>query len=243
MIRDFLRLNGFLLTLMLLFSGCSFDYGESTSDTSGQPDVVMNDVEYVRVRDGFPQVRFKADVAERYEDAQSMKLEQFTFEQFESRGEKVNAIGSAGTASIDLNSGNIQMDEGVRIDVESEDLSIATKSLSWQDKERVLAGGETEVVDISRSDGTSFTGWGFSANARQRTWAFSQGVEGSYFDKDEDQGGGEAASGEDVETAGLEAETAGGDAETADTEIADTETAGVEAEAAVAAAETAGEGD
>jgi LPS export ABC transporter protein LptC len=180
------------------------------------PDVVMNDVEYVRVRDGFPQVRFKADVAERYEDAQSMKLEQFSFEQFESRGEKVNAIGSAGAASVDLNSGNIQMNEGVRIEVESEDMAIATKTLSWQDKERVLASGETDAVAISRSDGTLFTGWGFSANARQRTWAFAQGVEGSYFDKDENKPA--KTPPEDAETTGADAaaENASTDADEAE---------------------------
>jgi LPS export ABC transporter protein LptC len=174
------------LFIMMIFFACTFDYGENESENEGQPDIVMNDVEYVRVRDGFPVVRFKAETVERYEDLNAMELERFTFEQFESRGDKVNAIGSAENASIELESGNIHMSNGVQIDVDSEDLTISTKTLDWQDHDRQLSGGENEAVDIRRSDGTSFMGWGFSANARKRTWEFTSGVEGFYVDEEEE---------------------------------------------------------
>jgi LPS export ABC transporter protein LptC len=176
-----------LLCGVTLFFACSFNYGETEQDNEDQPDIVMKDVEYVRMRDGYPVVRFSAEEARRFEKKQSMKLDHFRFEQFETRAESVNAVGNAGLASIELDSGNIHMQDGVRIEVESEDLAIATASLEWRDKERHLSTGEADQVAITRSDGTSFTGWGFSADTRRRSWEFKNGVEGAYVDKDEDE--------------------------------------------------------
>jgi hypothetical protein len=79
------------------------------------------------------------------------------------------------------------MDRGISISVESEDITIETASLAWQDKERTLSGGESGLVTIQRSDGTNFSGRGFFAEARERRWSFSGGVEGSYVHEDEDE--------------------------------------------------------
>ena len=165
--------------------GCSFDYGESMAADTGQPDIVMNDVEYVRVRDGNPIARFEAETAERYENRQAMELRNFTFEQFNNGGVEVNAVGSAGRASVELDSGNIHMENGVRLAVESEDITITTANLDWRDHERSLSGGPGEAVEIRRADGTTFTGWGFSADARRRTWTFDAGVDGTYIHEDD----------------------------------------------------------
>ncbi|MDR1351769.1 MAG: LPS export ABC transporter periplasmic protein LptC, partial [Treponema sp.] len=169
---------------IMIFLACSFDYGEMSQDSEDQPDIIMQDVEYVRMRDGYPVVRFTAEEAQRFEKKQAMELDHFKFEQFETHADNVNATGSAGLASIELDSGNIHMQGGVQIDVQSEDITIATTTLEWQDKERQLSTGEAEQVNITRSDGTSFTGWGFSADARRRSWEFKNGVEGTYVEKD-----------------------------------------------------------
>jgi LPS export ABC transporter protein LptC len=169
------------------FGACSFDYGDSESDAGDQPDIIMRDVEYVRIRDGDPLVRFQAETAERYEKRQTMELRNFSFEQFGSQGEEINAVGRAGNASVELDSGNIHLDNGVRIAVDSEDITIETNILDWQDKERILSGPETSPVDIQRSDGTSFTGIGFSAQTRERIWGFDSGVSGTYVHEDDDE--------------------------------------------------------
>jgi LPS export ABC transporter protein LptC len=174
-------------TATLLLCACSFDYGEVSSSSDELPDIVMEGVEYVRVRNGNPLARFRAESAERYEDRQVMELRNFTFEQFETLGEELNAAGSAGMATVALDTGNVQLREGIRIDVESENIIIETEHLDWQDKERILTAGEGQRVDMKRSDGTDFSGWGFSANIRDRTWGFSSGIQGAYFWEDEDE--------------------------------------------------------
>jgi LPS export ABC transporter protein LptC len=157
----------------------------------------MENVEYVRVRNGNPLARFTAENVERYEDRHTMELRNFTFEQFETHGEELNAEGNAGSASVALDSGDVQLRGGIRIEVKSEDITIETERLEWKDKERILSVGANERVDMKRSDGTDFFGLGFTANIRDRTWGFASGIQGSYIWEDEDE---EPESAEAVDT-------------------------------------------
>ncbi|AEF84506.1 conserved hypothetical protein [Treponema primitia ZAS-2] len=190
----------FLIGIALVLLGsCSFDYGDMESENEDQPDIIMGEVEYVRMRDGDPVVRFRAQLAERYEKRQTMELRNFSFEQFYNHGDDVNASGRAGNALVELESGNILLEKSIIIAVESEDITIETDNLSWEDEPRLLTGGEEDTVGIQRSDGTLFSGKGFFADARSRTWAFSGGVDGTFVDKDEEDSSGEESSEEVAE--------------------------------------------
>jgi len=170
--------------LIFLLASCSFDYGEGSSSEKDMPDLVMENVEYVRVRSADPIARFQAERAERYERQQLMKLENFIFEQYGERGEEVNAMGMAGRASVKIDSGDIFMDNNVRIEVESEDIIIETFQLDWKDAPRILSSGEDDDVIISQQNGTQFTGIGLKVETRSRAWEFSGVVHGSYIFED-----------------------------------------------------------
>ena len=205
----------------MVLASCSFDYGGQDKGGSNLPDIVMESVEYVRVRSSDPQARFQAERVERYEERRVMSLHNFSFEQFGDSVEEVNTYGRAGSGSVEIDSGDIRMDDTVRIEVESEDIIIETKWLEWKDKPRLLYGGNEEEVLVQQQNGTTFTGIGFRADARRRTWEFSGSVEGTYIhddDEDEDENSGENAAA-DTETS---AETAASEApaETADGESA-----------------------
>jgi LPS export ABC transporter protein LptC len=178
-------ITAFCLLFLLLVS-CSFDYGDASESNKDQPDIVMENVEYVRVRSAELQARFQAELAERYKERRLMQLKNFSFEQF-GGDEEVNAFGRAGSASIEIDSLDIRLDSGVRIDVESEDMAIETQWLEWKDKEKLLNGGEQEEVQVYQESGTSFTGIGFQADARRRTWEFSGNVSGTYIFDDDDE--------------------------------------------------------
>ena len=178
-----------LLTILFLFSlsSCSFDYGNQEGADKNQPDIIMENVEYVRVRSADPQARFLAERLERYEERGIIELRNFSFEQFGNGGEEVNAYGRAGSASVEIDSGDIRLDNEVRIDVDTEDLAIETKWLEWKDKDRTLIGGEEEEVSIYQESGTAFTGTGFHADARRRTWEFTGNVSGTYIQDDDEE--------------------------------------------------------
>ena len=176
-----------MLFLILLLASCSFDYGSQDEGDKSQPDIVMENVDYVRVRSADPQARLQAERAERYEERRIMELRNISFEQFGDHGNEVNASGRAGSASFEIDSGDIRMDDGVRIEVESEDIILETKQLDWKDNARILSGGSEELVNVFQENGTTFTGTGFRADARRRTWEFSGSVNGTYIQDDEDE--------------------------------------------------------
>jgi len=193
-VTEFFRIKNSLLLRVLhgfifffLLSSCSFDYGNQDGADKNQPDIIMENVEYVRVRSADPQARFLAERLERYEERGIIELRNFSFEQFGSGGEEVNAYGRAGSASVEIDSGDIRLDDGVRIDVDTEDLAIETQWLEWKDKDRTLTGGEEEEVSIYQESGTAFTGIGFHADARRRTWEFAGNVSGTYIQDDDEE--------------------------------------------------------
>ena len=170
--------------ICVLFITCSFDYGSSKEGDGSKPDIVMENVEYVRMRGGNLNMRFRAELVERYEERNTMNLRNITFEQFEKQGTEINAMGTASEAMVELETGNARLSGGVRVEVESEDVIMETSGLHWLDDEKQLLGNGDDEVKIFRSDGTMFTGKGFSANIRERTWEFASGAEGSYVDED-----------------------------------------------------------
>ena len=175
---------------VLLFftaASCSFDYGDMGSQDSSLPDLVMENVEYVRVRSADPVARIYARRVERYETQGLMILESFSFEQYGDSGEAINVTGSAGYALVEIESGDISMDKGVRIEVESEDLIIETDQMDWIDSERIITSGKGDDVYIIQQDGTSFKGVGLRMDARRRSWEFSGAVSGIYYYEDNDE--------------------------------------------------------
>ena len=175
-----LTVHFLLLAIILLLASCTFDYGESEASNRELPDLIMENVDYVRVRSADPLARFQAERAERYEKQGLMRLQNFSFEQYGERGEEVNAYGRAGNAEVQIDTGDIFMDMGVRIEVESEDIIIETHQLEWKDEPRFLFTGDNDKVYIFQNNGTGFTGIGLFADARRRTWEFKGSVAGVF---------------------------------------------------------------
>jgi len=171
-----------------LITSCTFDYGESGAAERETPDLVMQNVEYVRIRSSDPIARFQAERAERYDKQGVMKLHNFSFEQYGERGEEINAIGKAGYASVEIESGDVYMDNGVSIEVESEDIIMETKQLEWKDEPRTLASGAANEVNIYQKNGTHFVGIGLLVDTRNRMLEFSGHVHGTFISDDEEDG-------------------------------------------------------
>ena len=177
----------FCVMIILILSSCTFDYGQGDAAESDLPDLVMESVQYVRVRSADPIARFQAERAERYEKRGIMELLNFSFEQFGDHGKDVNAFGQAGSASVEIDSGNVRMDGGVRIEVESQDIAIETTRLEWLDDNRILSAGDEDEVHIFQSNGTEFSGIGFQAYARGHSWEFAHAVSGTYIYDEKDE--------------------------------------------------------
>jgi len=184
------KLFYFYCALIIFFAvSCTFDYGEGDSLGEDLPNMIMENVDYVRVRSSDPLARIQAERVERYDKQSLMKLQNLSFEQYGGRGKEVNVYGKAGNATVETDSGNIFMDSGVRIDVETEDIILETNQLEWKDEPREVYTGEDDEVHVYRENGTRFTGIGLQANTRMRTWEFSSSVGGTYIHDDKNTEG------------------------------------------------------
>lgn len=170
-----------LCTAAFIFNACSFDYGEQGSDDDGKPDIVMHNVDYVRMQTGKPVVRINADILERYEARNTMEFGELSFEHFDEHSGELKTTGNAHSAQVELSSGDIHL-SGVSLDVLSESATVNAPNLEWNDEERFLSSGEDDLVNIKKSDGTDITGKGFGAFIRDRKLEFSNGIQGMYVD-------------------------------------------------------------
>jgi LPS export ABC transporter protein LptC len=196
LIRKYIVIFSLFFFLFSLFS-CTFDYGDLEAAERELPDLVMVNVEYVRVRSADLQARFSAERAERYEKQGVMKIHNFSFEQYGERGEEVNAFGSAVNATVDIDTGDVYMEDGVRLEVESEDIIIEADQLEWLDDPRILSTNEDVEVHILRENGTHFIGIGLHVDARRREWEFFGNVGGTFIQNDDDSESEDGVDGEE----------------------------------------------
>jgi LPS export ABC transporter protein LptC len=151
----------------------------------------MENAEYVRITNGNPEIRVQAEEIRHYEAKHTMELDNFSFEQYNAAPEgqeeipAVNAHGRAGLARMETDTGNFYLKDDVAFEVVSEDFSMKTAEITWQDNERIL--NAPGLVNLKRANGTTIQGTGFSADVRSRSWEFESMIEGSIVeDKDDD---------------------------------------------------------
>ena len=181
-------LCGCFFFLLISITACSFSY-DTVTQNDDDPNLVMENTEYVRIVNGNPEIRVKTEELRRYEAKHIMELDEFSFEQYNSAPEGYNAIpdinarGKASRARMETDTNNATITGNISIEVVSEDITLETPELSWLDKNRLL--GAPGLVNIRRGDGTTLKGTGFSADVRSRSWEFKSAVEGTVVEKDE----------------------------------------------------------
>jgi LPS export ABC transporter protein LptC len=199
------------VALTVTFAACSFDYDLNEEAANG-PDIIMRDIDYVRMVNANPFVQFKAEEARQYAKNHSMEMDTFSFEQFNSipsgseQKPEVNVRGEGVSAKIQTDTGNVNISGGVSIDVLSEEISIKTPTLIWQNEERLLKA--PEYVELSKSDGTKISGRNFTADTRKRSWQFESDIKGEIVEA-EDESIEETAAGLETNIESIEAPAAG----------------------------------
>ncbi|MDR2481644.1 MAG: LPS export ABC transporter periplasmic protein LptC [Spirochaetaceae bacterium] len=180
----------FILIISSLFAAlisCTFNYGDTVEESLDFPEITMENLEYVRVKDGSISAKLIAEIAEKYETKHTMNISNYEFQQYKPVSAEVEAAGNGGDASIDTANNNVKMSKGVNIRVDSEDFNLETVSLEWQDKQKILQGGKGDSVHISRKDGTDINGADFYADIMSRTWVFGTNVSGVYVNESSEQ--------------------------------------------------------
>ncbi|WP_304226075.1 LPS export ABC transporter periplasmic protein LptC [Gracilinema caldarium] len=180
MLPRYVRNLVLFVTILIVSSACSFDYSSVSETESERPDLVMQDVDYVRVKDGKITLHMQADQVDRFEQKRLLQVQNIRFEQFSKENSSPEAVGSAGYAQFWTATSDASFAEGVRITVNSEDLSVEASTLQWNNGQKKLFGPQNDQVLLKRKDGSILSGKGFSADGRSRSWTFAGPVSGTY---------------------------------------------------------------
>jgi len=174
-----------LPVLVFFYSSCTFVYSPPEAEEYDFPNITMEDLTYIRMKDGELSAKLEAETGDRYESKHLMKLKNYKFVQYNDNGE-ADSDGHGGSAVIEISSNNIQMTDSVEINVESEDYVLKSEDLDWKDAPKTLESNGNSKVNIRRGNGTEVNGTGFFAEIRSRNWSFKSDVEGVYVNEEDE---------------------------------------------------------
>ncbi len=171
------------------FSGCSLDYSEGELSESMDREIPRSELEtfvHTRVTRGQPRFVLGAHRARIYDDPDETLLEKAVFKEYGENGELLSQ-GKADRIVFQNSSEDARMTGDILVYSAREETRIAAQEILWDsDKKQLTSGGET-LVSLLQNDGTKLEGRGFKADFRYNTFEFSQGVEGTYRPREEEE--------------------------------------------------------
>lgn len=177
-------LLGAVLVCILGLAGCSLgDYENKSSTQTELPTAVFNDYSHTVVEKGKTRLVLKAGKAESYEASKKMVLSGVTFTEYDISTGEVDSQGKADKVVYFTDSKDADFSGSVYLESKSQDVILRGEHLHWTDKAKKLESGLENAVTISRGDGSMVSGAGFEAEARTRTFAFQDSVEGFLTEK------------------------------------------------------------
>lgn len=177
-----------IISLLLGIIGCSFDYeeGKLAEDLSETvPETVLIDFVQVRTVEGKPDYRVYGSRAEVYGKRKETVIEDVLFQDFNDEGEIVTE-GTADKVLFSSETENAEMTGDLRFYNADEEVQIFSEYLFWNDADETLTTRETEPVTLIKENGTEMRGTGFSADGKSKTINFTNRVQGTWVEDDEE---------------------------------------------------------
>lgn len=171
-----------LAALLSFAAGCSLDYGAVTAEekiAETIPDTVAIEVTHKVHQEGRLALSFEAGRVETYGALKKMVLSDVRFVEY-GADRAQSTSGEARRVLYHTDTENAEISGSVRVRSEAEKAGIATESLAWENKRKKLTALPLARVVITKDDGSSITGRGFTGDFRTREVTFSGPVEGRY---------------------------------------------------------------
>lgn len=169
-------------------TACSLDYSQVTvsEEMSEQvPDSILHEFSYTVVEGGKPSVRVDAERAEFFEKSDRTYVTGLTFREYDEQGELVTE-GTADYAEFHTDTESAELEGGLRFYSSTEEATVETEYLYWDNEEKLLTGREDDRVRIEEDSGSRLDGIGFEADVRRRLIDFAGPVSGRFVsDSDE----------------------------------------------------------
>jgi LPS export ABC transporter protein LptC len=163
-----------------LAASCSLaGYAQAQAGSETElPAAVFSGYEHTVVVRGKPEFQLKAERAEFYETSKKTLLSGVSFSEFDPDTGELLSQGRADEAVYHTDTKDAEFSGSVRLESRKQDAILEGEYLRWIDKDKRLEGRLDRTVTIGRADGSKVSGAGFEADARRRSFAFRESVEG-----------------------------------------------------------------
>ncbi len=181
------RLAAAAIAAVGLLLGCSLA-GYTPQAAEGleeAPTAVFTNYSHTVVVRGKRNFVLAAARAELYESAKRTTLEGVTFSEYDPDSGELLSLGQAESAVYHTDTKDAEFSGSVRLESKRQDAVLQGEYLRWIDKDKRLEGRLDRTVTVSRADGSRVSGAGFEADARKRSFAFRESVEGRIESKAE----------------------------------------------------------
>lgn len=169
--------------ILIAVSACSLDYGTGLSSELGEgmPDMVVTGFSHTIIENGSPRFRIEADRGESFESRALMKLDAVRFTEYAADGSgAIAAEGRADSALFYTDTESAELSGAVSFRSTHEGVTVTSGYLKWNGQTRMLESRAETVTELTKDDGSSLSGSGFSADAARRSFAFRNRATGRY---------------------------------------------------------------
>ncbi|MBN1411451.1 MAG: LPS export ABC transporter periplasmic protein LptC [Spirochaetales bacterium] len=180
--------SGILAGLLSLFlMGCSLDYSQAILDedlSEKIPDTSFNDFKDIKVKDNVIVNKLEAARAEMFGRLKKTVFYNLHFIQLDKKG-TVLTEGWADQVVLHADTDNAEMTGSIRFYSASDEISISTENLFWENDTKRLYSNPENEVHLETNDGSFISGKGFEAFLNKRIITFQKGVTGKYVIEEE----------------------------------------------------------
>ena len=169
-----------VITTRLMLLSCSFAPEEAMMGgrPAEYPDMRFENTRYILGLDGMEPFHIEAALIEHYDAAKRAYITDATFSQQSDENELLFS-GAFGSAEVDTETHNISMNNGVFIRNYSDDFTIETEELTWDNEHKEASSGLDVMVTITMKEHDILRGTGFRGDFSSATFEFDHVEEGS----------------------------------------------------------------
>ncbi|MGI5070989.1 LPS export ABC transporter periplasmic protein LptC [Treponema pectinovorum] len=169
-----------LWSISFFFVACSLNYGNEKDFESIVPEFTFEDAVFKRYADNSLRMDLEVQKLEQYKSDGSAYAKNAKFKTFKEDGSH-DTEGSCSLLALNITDKKYSLFDEIKINVESEELTITAQALHFDANSEQLTGGLDQIVQIKRK-GTVLKGKGFSASGVSKNFKFLSDVSGIVYD-------------------------------------------------------------
>lgn len=176
------RLISIIIILLLIVSGCRFDYEETmmADDLSEEiPETILKKFSQVMVKDSVPTFYIEADESRSFSKRKETIFLGVHFQEFDKTGQIITD-GKAENAKMFNETESVELWGNLSFYSKREEASLEGEYLFWDNEQSTLSGKQDDRISIVEESGSKISGEGFFADSKTKSIKFSSQVSGSW---------------------------------------------------------------